>query len=87
MKNLRHSNQITYKIYYSNRKWNNRSQRLRLTDGGALLFRPPATAADLFTYAKVNYKSSIFNVPLKQLPRLAFSRLLQCPAPLLVNRC
>jgi hypothetical protein len=26
-----------------------------LAEGGALLFRPPTTAADLFTNAKVNY--------------------------------
>jgi hypothetical protein len=59
----------------------------RLTDGGALLFRPPTTAADFFTNAKVNYKCSIFNVLLKLPPSIAFSRLLQRPAPLLVNRC
>jgi hypothetical protein len=27
---------------------------IRLTDGGVLLFRPPTTAADFFTTAKVN---------------------------------
>jgi hypothetical protein len=58
-----------------------------LAEGGALLFRPPTTAADLFTIAKVNYKSSLFNVPLKPPPSLAFRQLLQCPAPLLASSC
>jgi hypothetical protein len=58
-----------------------------LAEGGAFLFCPPTTEADLFTTAKVNYKSSIYNVPLKPLPSIAFRPLLQCLAPLLASSC
>jgi hypothetical protein len=53
-----------------------------LLQGWYFVFRLPTTTVDLFTNAEVNYKSSIFNVPLKLLSSIAFSRLLQFTASL-----